>query len=161
MIVEAASDEYDDTENSKKQNASEYVNVPIEQKHLNRIVRHGLGKNSLGGFPSWMVRYASICIRFAEFERKKLPQHLRKQIMKRKTQLMENAKKHGVNVAAAQEAAAEALRHLSVHAQPHRLLLRGAPARLLRGFLLERLRATNAQVRSLLAVGLRLASRFA
>ena len=70
MIVEAASDEYDDTENSKKQNASEYVNVPIEQKHLNRIVRHGLGKNSLGGFPSWMVRYASICIRFAEFERK-------------------------------------------------------------------------------------------
>ena len=108
MIVEAASDEYDDTENSKKQNASEYVNVPIEQKHLNRIVRHGLGKNSLGGFPSWMVRYASICIRFAEFERKKLPQHLRKQIMKRKTQLMENAKKHGVNVAAAQEAAARA-----------------------------------------------------
>ena len=43
-----------------------------------------------------------------EFERKKLPQHLRKQIMKRKTQLMENAKKHGVNVAAAQEAAARA-----------------------------------------------------
>ena len=105
MIVEAASDE---TENDSYSGKNEYVNVTIEENHLKRIVKHGLGKNSLGSLPTWMVRYASICLRFSDFERKKLPQHLRRQIMKRKDQLLENATKHGVNQAAAQQAAARA-----------------------------------------------------
>ena len=68
MIVEAASDE---AENDSYSGKNEYVNVPIEENRLKRIVKHGLGKNSLGSLRGWFAIHLFVCA-FSDFERERI-----------------------------------------------------------------------------------------
>ena len=78
----------------------------VENHHRRRLAQHGLGRNALGSLPTWIVRFAALSLRFSRFERRLLPQYLRKQIVERKTMLEENAKKHGISKFEAERAAA-------------------------------------------------------
>ena len=80
----------------------------LERAHDERLYNHGLGDSALGGLPRWMIRYASLCLRYVEHENRELPSLLRRAVFLRKQQLAESAIRAGASKEKAMRAAAKA-----------------------------------------------------
>ena len=96
------------TSSSSTDDMEEGELAALDRLHDERLYHHGLGDSALGGLPQWMKRYASLCLRYVEHEKRELPPLLRRAVFLRKQQLAESAIEAGASKSKAIKAAAKA-----------------------------------------------------